>query len=463
MSSHLPIRTLCSIGLVAMSLLGCAAVPRDRADAAEAAFPVTTTVSARSLPNDRGTLFADTANGEPAQLGIALNDPHSILWSRMSEASVKVSHGVVSVVRPNGESQWPWFPYNRFVSFEQDEVAAGRPPLRLTATYQGKSRPVYWNWSLGFPAAGQPPSVTDQAAWEQGVNIGDERYVAWLVDNYIKAIMFRQYFAPDGSIIDVPAPYPNEWLGVDQMAVNYHLFGVLDDAGTWVPMDAGPVMDAPFPNTSAALHDAYRQFFTYLHQVYPDIRVMANIGTPDDWTQFEQDFADVDGLVQEDLFSNNRTNPSDANRAELQAVWNAMSAYSASGRVSLWGSVLARGSATYETDLRSSLMAYLMLSGPSSAWAPKSPDAKEIPPADYQAMKTALGPTTGPMSIEQGGPSGAALYVRATQNGIVYVNETGDTVTVSCPNGVTCRDRSGAVVAQLSVPDLTGDYLLTSG
>jgi hypothetical protein len=457
-----PLQAICSIGVLFLSLVGWSTGPPALAEP-DTAGPVTTTASAAVLPNDRGTLYAETANGESAQLGVALNDPHSILWSRMSEASVKVSHGVVSVVRPNGESQWPWFPYSRLIAFEQSEIAAGRPPLRLTATFQGRSRPVYWNWSLGFPAPGEPPSVTDQSAWEQGVNLGDDRYATWLVSNYINAVMFRQYFAPDGTPVDIPAPYPNEWLGMDQMAVNYHLYGVLDDAGHWVPMDAGPVMDAPFPGSAAALRDAYRHFFVRLHEVYPGIRVMANIGTPDDWRQFQEDFADVDGLVQEDLFSNARTNPSDEHRTELRAVWGAMSAFSASGRVALWGSVLGRGSATYETDLRSSLMAYLLLSGPSSAWAPKSPDAVEIPPGDYQAVKAALGPATGPMSIEQEGPAGAALYVRTTQNGIVYVNETGATVTVPCPNGASCRDRSGAVVAQLAIPDLTGDYLLTSG
>jgi hypothetical protein len=462
MSSQRAIRTFSAIGLVALSLVGCSTAPPDLADAAETNSAVPT-VSPHAVPSDRGTIYAETANGETTQLGVALNDPHSILWSRMSEASVKVSHGVVSVVRPNGEAQWPWFPFSGLVSFEQAEVAAGRPPLRLTATYQGRSRPVYWNWSLGFPAAGQPPSVTDQTAWEQGVNLGDDRYVTWLVDNYIKRVMFRQYLAPDGTPVDIPTPYPNEWLGMDQMAVNYHLFGVLDDAGTWVPMDAGPVMDAPFPSTSAALHDAYRHFFVRLHQVYPGIRLMANIGTPDDWSQFQQDFTDVDGLVQEDLFSNNRTNPSDGSRAELQAAWRAMSAFSATGRVSLWGSVLPRGSATYESDLRSSLVAYLMLSGPSSVWAPKSPDAVEIPPADYQATKTALGPATGPMTVQEEGSSGAALYTRTTRNGSVYVNETGHAVTVSCPAGATCRDRSGAVVTQVSIPDVTGDYLLTTG
>jgi hypothetical protein len=448
------IGALCAILLVESLISGCSAEVEPLRTVAAVDQP---------LPNDRGTVYARPANDEASLLGIALNDPHTRLFPRMSESSVKVSHGVVSVIRPNGESQWPWFPYQEFNRYEQREVAAGRAPLRLTATYEGKSRPVYWNWSLGFPAPGQPPSVTDEGNWDRAVNVGDERYVQWLVDNYVKPIMLHQYFTADGQAIDVDAPYPNEWLGIDQMAINYRLFGVLDDEGRWVPMDRGPVMDQPFRDGSAAMHDAYRHFFKQLHQALPGLRVMINMGTPDDWAAVPLDFADVDGLINEEVFWGKQPNGTVDDRAKLVATWTAISAFSNSGRLTVLGSLLTPSSSTYETALRSGLMAYLLLSGPNSAWAPKTPEAAEIPPSAYQAMKSALGRATSALSTQPDESSGGALFSRQTEHGTVYVNYTGHDVTVQCPSGLTCRDRAGTVVAELSIADLTGDYLLTSG
>jgi hypothetical protein len=413
------------------------------------------------LPNDRGTVFADAANGENALLGISLNDPHSFHWPQMSEASVKVSHGLVHLIRPGSESQWPYFPYAAFTAYEQAEVVAGRAPLRLTASYQGRSRPVYFNWSLGFPLPGQTPRVTDQSAWEQAVNIADDRYITWLVQNYVDPVMLQQYFTPDGQPTNVDAPYPNEWLGMDAIAINYHLFGVLDDAGNWVPMDAGPVMDSPFPNGSVAFHAMYQQFFRRLHEIRSGLRFMVNPGSPDDWAYFAQDFADVDGLLVEDVFG--AAGRAGADRALLLDQWSAVAGFAAEGGVVLARSLLDPGSPTYETDLRSGLVGYIMLSGQNTAWAPQISGQVELAPAAYQGMKTALGRATSPLEIRREGDAGGALYTRMTEHGLTYVNATGHDAAVACPAGVTCRDRSGVVVGGITLPDLTGDYMLTSG
>jgi hypothetical protein len=413
------------------------------------------------LPNDRGTVFADAANGDNALLGISLNDPHSFHWPQMSEASVKVSHGLVHLIRPSSESQWPYFPYAVFTAYEQGEVTAGRPPLRLTATYQGSSRPVYLSWSLGFPQLGQLPPMADENAWEQAVNIADDRYVTWLVDNYVEPTMLEQYFTADGQPTNSDAPYPNEWLGMDEIVINYHLYGVLDDAGNWVPMDAGPVMDPPFPDGSAAFHAMYQQFFRRLHEIRSDLRFMVNPGSPDDWAYFAKDFADVDGLLVEDVFG--AAGRAGADRALLLAQWSAVAGFAADGGVVLARSLLAPGSPTYDTDLRSHLMGYLMLSGTNTAWAPQATGFTELPPAEYQAVETALGRTVSPLQVHREDDGRGALFTRMTERGIAYVNATGHDAAVTCPAGVTCRDRSGVVVDGITLPNLTGDYLLTSG
>jgi hypothetical protein len=237
---------------------------------------------------------------------------------------------------------------------------------------------------------------------------------------------------------------------------------VLDDAGTWVPMDAGPTMDSPFPNGSDAFHEMYRYFFRRLHEVRPELRFMVNSGTPDDWGPFQRDFADVDGLASEDLFGNKEHGRSGANRAALLSYWSSLAAFAEGGGVVLMRSLLDPSSPTYETDLRSGFVGYLLLSGRNTAWAPQVTGPAELAPAEYQQMKTALGRATASVDIRRAGTMGGALYTLRTENGVVYVNATGSAVSVACP-ATTCWDRSGTVVAALTIPDLTGDYFVTSG
>lgn len=321
-----------------------------------------------------------------------------------------------------------------------------------------------WNWSLGFPSGGQSPSVSDQTAWEQGVNIADDRYIKWLIDNYINPVMLHQYYDSNGNRATIDGPYPNEWLGMDEMAINYGAYGVLDDNGHWVGMDQGPVMDSPFPNGSMALHQMFQTFFLRLHQLDPGIHILANLGTPDTWSSFKQDFANVDGLSLEDIFAGNREDSSGGNRDKIYNRWTNLTWWAGQGKVGLWRSLLDPTASAYPTDVRSGLMGYLMIAGPNTAWAPEvGGNATEINPADYSSMKLALGPATGAMTSQRAAgtsDAGYALYTRHTRNGIAYVNETGATVTAQCPSGATCEDRAGVTVTSISIPDLTGDYML---
>lgn len=455
-SAQLALLSVVAVAAVAVSLL--VVDPRPSGGRASTAAGNGNAV----LPSDRGSLFAEVAADQLASLGIALDAPNSTDWPLMRPDAVKVSHGLATLVSPSGEDQWPWFPYRKFIGYEQQEVRAGRPPLRLTATYEGRSRPVYWNWSLGFPAPGQRPKVTDSSQWEQGVNLGDDRYVQWLVKNYLRPVLLHQYFSADGRPVDADGPYPNEWVGMDEVAVNYHLYGVLDDDGRWVPMDQGPVMDRAFPNGSIAFHTMFQRFFARLHQVNPQIRVMANVGSPDNWNLFQRDVADVDGLAVEDISSNLPDDGTGFGGASTPYRWAAIATFVGQSKVALLRSLLDRNSPTYDADLRTALMSYLILSGVNSAWAPQTVgDHKEIPPSEFEAMKNALGAAASGMAEHQEANSSGVLYTRTMVKGAVYVNETGHTVTVPCPHGGVCWDRAGNRVRDISVPDHVGDYLLT--
>jgi hypothetical protein len=77
-------------------------------------------------------------------------------------------------------------------------------------------------------------------------------------------------------------------------------------------------------------------------------------------------------------------------------------------------------------------------------------------------MKNDLGlPVADPVDQQARGQSdpGYRLYSRQTQGGIVYLNYTGSTQTITLPAGQTYYDHSGTAVTSLTIPELTGDYV----
>src|SRR5258708_13356688 len=84
-------------------------------------------------------------------------------FGSMAGEEIKAPHGHMQhfALADPGDS----FPFNELKAFEAAEVAAGRPPIFVTATYAGKKRPVYFAWHLQLDGHNRPTAPSSQ--WSQ--------------------------------------------------------------------------------------------------------------------------------------------------------------------------------------------------------------------------------------------------------------------------------------------------------
>ena len=155
------------------------------------------------------------------------------------------------------------FPYSALRTYESQQVAEGKAPIFITATYAGKSRPVYFSWSLGLV---NNVATAPSSAWQYAVNVGDPRFVNFWINSYIRPIVWQ------GSYSSVR----NVWFELDECAFNYGLLGVLDDNNNFV---TNVTWDASFPQGSAAYLASVASFFNQLHTLAPDVKTMPNVGS----------------------------------------------------------------------------------------------------------------------------------------------------------------------------------------
>jgi hypothetical protein len=97
------------------------------------------------IDDERGSIYTTPYGGDMSGLGAYVGNPKTYAFWRMQDNALKIAHGHFHVFRPTEDTSWSYFPYTKLGNFEAREVAAGRPPLFLTATYAGKKRPVLWN------------------------------------------------------------------------------------------------------------------------------------------------------------------------------------------------------------------------------------------------------------------------------------------------------------------------------
>src|SRR5205814_1750148 len=88
------------------------------------------------------------------KVGAVVMKPHREYYGQMSGEALKIPHGHFQHFAPAQPGDD--FPWAQFLAYEAAERAAGRPPLRITATYQGKVRPVYFAWHLGLDSQNRP-------------------------------------------------------------------------------------------------------------------------------------------------------------------------------------------------------------------------------------------------------------------------------------------------------------------
>jgi hypothetical protein len=395
-------------------------------------------------PVERGSIYMTPRQKDWSKMGIYVGSPKAVAEFRsMRPDAIKVAHGRFQHFCPRDERAWAIFPYSELKAFEAEEVAAGRDPIFVTATYEGKKRPVYFKWSLGTLREDKPTAPEEQ--WRQAVNVQDNRYIRFWIEQYAQKLR-----KPD---------IPNVWIGSDECAFIYSLYGVIDDEGKFVP---NVKWDRPFPQDEEAFLTGIKAFFRKLKQTAPEIKVMCNLGSLKDWRRFPEIYADVPGIMSEDITTFLNAEASSSVRAKAYQLLQWFVWAAEVKKVVLLRAQLAQNS---EELVRTALMTYLLTRGENFFFAPQGLQAKDIVDmGQVTAMQSALGKPAGTMqSTKEANTSGEGyrLYSRRCRNGIVYLNLTGKTKTIPLPEDGTYYNHSGQRVREITLDDLTGDYALT--
>ena len=286
---------------------------------------------------------------EWSDFGAYVGAPGSAVFTKLSPHALKVVQGRFHVVKPSDDVTWAWFPYSDLVQYEMQEVEAGRPPIFVKATYRGKRRPVYWSWSLGLRDRKPTSSPQD---WEQAVNVQDDRFIRFWYEQYVRGTLSRKQLTP------LTADY---WIGLDECAFNWGLYGVIDDSGDFV---AGVPWDPPFPGNEDEYLNSVMAFFRKLKQIAPNLRVMTNVGSLRDWTRFSSVFAEVPGLMLEDIYDPNGALYA---RNSKYGLFSGLSWFGSQGRIGILRAMVGPNL----VQIRTAATTYLLLKGPNFFFAPQ--------------------------------------------------------------------------------------------
>jgi hypothetical protein len=374
------------------------------------------------------------------QTGALVQTPHNGYFSRMPATSIKIPQGHFqhfAPARPDDD-----FPYQQLRQIEAHQIAAGGPPIFVTATYSGKSRPVYFGLHM-LPDANNRPT-TKPSWWSQAVNLRDEAFIHFFADSYVRKRMFQP-------------PAQNYWLGVDNCIFSIESYGVLDDSGV---LHSVSHFDPPFAQSNPEFVDSIVYFLARLKTIAPDLHIMGNEGDMYDESMFPKVWSGFDGTMREDILVGFGSDS--ASRNTLHQEYTRYQWEGSAGKVAILQALIPNDS-TFREKLRTAYVEYLIFRGPNFFFGPTfiGPTNAGVPISDYAQMQQALGLPTGPATDSQcGGDPGSRLYSRNTSNGIVYLNWSGQTMTITLSSGRTYFDRNGHQVTKLIVPDLSGDYVL---
>lgn len=359
-------------------------------------------------------------------------------FAKMSPDAIKVEHGRAQHFMPADDKGYSHFPYAQFKQYEAKEMAEGRDPLFITATYQGKKRPVYHSWSLN-PSNGTP--TTPPEMWFQAVNMSSDRYIDFWVKQYVRGVLWHNQ-----------SVRPNYWVGIDNCGFRWDLYGVLDDSNHFV---RGVPWDPPLPHNRDAYLAFVAQFFHKLAKVAPEVKTMCNVGSMEDPSKFQEVWADIPGMMMEDI---RNTNPQQ--RVKQQSIMNEASWFGEQGRVAILRSIVQPDD---PDDLRFAYLVYLLVKGPNFFFAPQfsTKGSLAVPPSQYSAMRADLGEPTEPLRTEPDKGKGPPynLYSRTYESGIIYMNWTGAPKTIKLPSDRQYVDLNGDSVKSITVPDLKATYV----
>lgn len=362
--------------------------------------------------------------------------------SALAPLAIKAPYTHLVGIAPADETNWVNFPYTALRNLEASEVAAGRPPIFVTASYQGKKRPVIFAWSLGL-VNNRPTSPS--SSWQYAVNLGDARFVNFWINQYIRTRFWSRLY---GQI-------ENLWVGMDQCSWNQALYGVIDNSGNFV---AGVQWDEPFAQNPGAFLQSVASFFNQLQQTAPDIRPLPNTGSISDWTQFHNMYQNVPGLLHENMYDGTSIGAYTRNGRSQQYAGFAWAAAQAKALTARF--MLASGNTS---ALITSVAIYSLLKGSNSFFDPEnSSNGSAIPVSAYSSYLARLGNPTGFYTAQANPqkPAGYNLYSRTFDGGVVYLNYSGKSQTIAFSG--THYDPYGNKVSSITIPDTQGTFVTTA-
>ncbi len=399
----------------------------------------------RTVPtqSERGGIFTYPYNNDWAGMGAILFGALSDNFSKMPPNGLKIKHA-----RFHHFNTWDetgghtGFPYSKLIALNNSEIAAGRPPVMVTATYQGKTRYVYFQ-------SGYPRGNNYQLA-----DVADDRFIDFFVNEYVRKIAY-----PGQTTLG-----PADWIGSDNGMFSPSNYGVFDDSGNFVRFgSSGLVMNDPFWKTPAEYYEDIATFFRKIKAKYPDVKIMVNMGSMGDWSKFEQVYKDIPGVAHEDLFD--LSNGQVTNRDIMFDWWTRYKWFASQNKVAL---LRVRGIPDNNTDIiRTAYLAYLMVYGDNffHNLQPASSDTTELNPIYAQQIRNSVGDPIGEFSSSQesGRSRGYRLYWRQTTKGMIYLNFTGSTKSVTLPTDKVYYNRNGNRVTSITISDGVGDYVTFEG
>jgi len=362
-------------------------------------------------------------------------------------AAIRVLYTHFQQFAPAEDTEIRGFPYSQLRAYEAQQVAEGKPPIYVTATYAGKSRPVLFSWSLHL-VNGKPTTPSNQ--WQYAVNVQDPRFIHFWINHYMQPMM--------GTYQNMPNFGPNLSFQLDQCDFILDLYGVLDDNNNFV---AGVPWDSPFPQTQADFETAVETFFSQVKTLAPNLTLLPNIGSQATPSHFPQLFANVGGGLDEDLLSW-YPNPG----AYTRNLWYTQNFQyfpwlGSQGRV---GDLRAMVPSGDPNALPTAFIVYSLLKGPNFFFAAGDTHSNNLNPDTWAGMKALLGNAKSALQVSQptAAGNGYRLFWRNYEGGIVYLNWTGTMQTVQLDNQDNYYDPTGKQVSQIQIPDASATYITTT-
>jgi len=388
------------------------------------------------MSTEFGSIFAKP-NGFPAsEFGVYIGA--GAASTSLSPGAIKGHYSRFHHFAPSDSSLG--FPYAALRQYEAQQMAAGHPGIFVTATYQGKRRPVIDRGSLKLNSSNRPTASSEN--WVYPVNVRDQRFINFWITKYARPVVVQ----------------PMERLGhpyvyVDGVTLTYDTYGVLDNNDQFV---AGVKWNEPFPQSGTDFQNAVAQFFTAVKEQASDIQIMVDTGSISDSNAFRTLYANVPGMLTENVYGW-APNPSESTVTKwYTSIFPWFQWAAASGKVNVMGAFLPSdesGPHLYPFAV------YELLIGADSFLAPRVGGTALPLSAGWLSWNAKLGDPVGAYrSTQLGSGAGNRLFTRTYTNGYVYLNWTGRTQTVSLPSG-TWYNPSGGRVTKISIPHGAGTFV----